>query len=603
MKKIQQMFLAVLLVAAITTFTACEKSFDAPPVPSDPNIAANTTIQNLKTYHPFAQAYDLINQDVIISGIVVANDKAGNIYKQLFIQDSTAAIQLLVDATSLYASYPVGRRVYVKCKGLTLSDYYGTMQLGIKAIIDGAPSLQGIPGATLGNYLIGGSLDNPVVPITVTLAQLGTNLNDRYLNALIKLENYEFVVADTSKTFSDTSAYKSTANRLISLGCGSSATVTVRTSGYATFNGVHLPKGNGSITAIYTVYKSTTATKQLIVPDASDVQFYGARCGQAPLSNIAVSSNNLSGFNYLVTDMGPSAEKTFTVSGNSLTADISITAPTNYEISLTSGAGFTNTLNLTQVSGSVAATTIYVRLSAGLPLSSYNGNIILSSTGTSNQTIACSGSVTATPPPGPGTIASVRALYQGSDLKITNSTTIAGVVTSDAANKNISAGAVIIQDGSNAAITIYFGGTITYNIGDSIVLDITNDSLLNYRGSLEIKTTFGTVKPTPVATGRVVTPLIKTIAELNSGLAASLGSSSNLELVMVKLTATASGNATYSGNNTLTDGSGTITLYTSATALFSGTSLPTGSHTWTGQGKNYNGSTKEFLLRNTSDVQ
>ena len=84
----------------------------------------------------------------------------------------------------------------------------------------------------------------------------------------------------------------------------------------------------------------------------------------------------------------------------------------------------------------------------------------------------------------------------------------------------------------------------------------------------------------------------------------SLSAAGNLDCVLVKISnATASGNATYSGSNTLTDASGTITLYTSATALFSGTALPSGPKNWTGQGKNYNGTTKEFLIRNTSDVQ
>ena len=136
--------------------------------------------------------------------------------KQLFIQDSTGAIQLLVDASGLYASYPVGRKVFVKCKGLTISDYYGTMQLGVKAVVGGVTSLQGIPGAVVNNYLIGGSLDNPVVPIPVTLSQLGTALNDRYMNALIQLQDYEFIAADTAKSYSDTSAYRSTQNRTIS---------------------------------------------------------------------------------------------------------------------------------------------------------------------------------------------------------------------------------------------------------------------------------------------------------------------------------------------------------------------------------------------------
>lgn len=296
MNKIVKLITAVMLVAAVGTFSACKKTFDQPPGAGEVNIVANTSIDGLKAYHTIPGAYDQITDDVIISGIVVANDKSGNFYKQLFIQDTTGAIQLLVDAYSLYATYPVGRKVYVKCKGLTLSDANNNMVMGVKAIVAGLPSMEGIPGGVLDQYLIGATLNNPVTPITVTLADLGTSLNNRYINALVKLEGYEFIPADTSKPYSDTSAYKSTQNRLISLGCGSSISTVVRTSAYANFAGVPLPKGNGSITAIYTIFKSSptssTTTKQLIIRDTSDVQFTNGRCGAPPPGTIVLLDEN-----------------------------------------------------------------------------------------------------------------------------------------------------------------------------------------------------------------------------------------------------------------------------------------------------------------------
>ncbi len=292
MNKIVNLVTALMLVASIGIFSGCKKTFDQPPGPGDVNLVANTTIEGLKAYHTIPGAYDLINDDVIISGIVVADDKSGNFYKQLFIQDTTGAIQILLDAYSLYGSYPVGRKVYVKCKGLTLSDANNNMILGVKANISGLPSVEGIPGSVVNQYLVGGSLNNPVTPLNVTLADLGTNMNNRYINALVKLDGYEFIPGDTSKTYSDTSAYKSTQNRLISLGCGSSIQTVVRTSAYASFAAQRLPKGNGSITAIYTIFKSSptssTTTKQLLVRDTSDVQFYNGRCGAPPPGTVTL---------------------------------------------------------------------------------------------------------------------------------------------------------------------------------------------------------------------------------------------------------------------------------------------------------------------------
>lgn len=190
-------------------------------------------------------------------------------------------------------------------------------------------------------------------------------------------------------------------------------------------------------------------------------------------------------------------------------------------------------------------------------------------------------------------IANIRSMYNGHDIKL-GAYKIGGIVISDAANKNIASGNVILQDG-NAGISVYFGGTITYNIGDSIVLDVTGDSLQNYNGSLEIKTAAGTIKPTPVATGRTVIPQQLSIAQLNSNL-------SNIEYTLVKISnATASGGTTYSGNRTLTDASGNTTLFTSSSATFANNSLPTDASDWIGFGKFF-GSTPEFTIRNTTDV-
>jgi hypothetical protein len=108
---------------------------------------------------------------------------------------------------------------------------------------------------------------------------------------------------------------------------------------------------------------------------------------------IIVSSTILSGFSY-VSGFGPSAQQSFTCSGSNLGANITLTAPADYEISLTSGSGFSNSLVLTQSSGSVAATSIYVRLIAGLAVNSYNGEqISASSTGAATKTVTCNGDV------------------------------------------------------------------------------------------------------------------------------------------------------------------------------------------------------------------
>ncbi|MFP4664963.1 MAG: hypothetical protein ACLFM1_11100, partial [Bacteroidales bacterium] len=109
---------------------------------------------------------------------------------------------------------------------------------------------------------------------------------------------------------------------------------------------------------------------------------------------ITLSESSLTGFSYEEGN-GPSAEQTFTAEGSNLTDDITLTAPTNYEISETSGGGFGSSITLTESGGSVTTTTIYARLKSGLSIGTYNNeNITASSSGATDQTVTCDGEVT-----------------------------------------------------------------------------------------------------------------------------------------------------------------------------------------------------------------
>ncbi len=86
----------------------------------------------------------------------------------------------------------------------------------------------------------------------------------------------------------------------------------------------------------------------------------------------------------------PSAEQTYTVSGSNLTNDIAISAPGDFQISLTSGSGWTSSLALTPSEGSVAPTPIYVRFSRAAEGTS-SGNITHASAGATTRVVAVSG--------------------------------------------------------------------------------------------------------------------------------------------------------------------------------------------------------------------
>ena len=123
---------------------------------------------------------------------------------------------------------------------------------------------------------------------------------------------------------------------------------------------------------------------------------------------VVPSSTSLTGFTYEVSN-GPSAEQSFSVSGTNLAANILINAPSNYEVSQSSGSGFGSSVSLSPSSGTVALTTIYVRLKESLSPGTYDSeNITLTSTGKISKNVSCSGSVSGPP------ILNVKVFVEGS---------------------------------------------------------------------------------------------------------------------------------------------------------------------------------------------
>jgi hypothetical protein len=121
--------------------------------------------------------------------------------------------------------------------------------------------------------------------------------------------------------------------------------------------------------------------------------------GQSALSlTIVQSSITVVGtLNSFTTTQGTaSAAQNFSVSGANLTGNVIITAPANFEVS-TDGANFAVSRTLTASGGSVATTTISVRLAATAPDGAASGIIRINSDGATEGALAVSGVVGSQP--------------------------------------------------------------------------------------------------------------------------------------------------------------------------------------------------------------
>ena len=143
--------------------------------------------------------------------------------------------------------------------------------------------------------------------------------------------------------------------------------------------------------------------------DGGDIWFDGMLAGGAPAPQVIKNTGSAVVTPVAITDGTDIAGLTsfqgvagspgnFTTSGTCLSGDLTVTAPAGFEVSTSSSSGFGSSVTLAPSSGTVASTTIYVRLAATqASAGAKDGDVTLSGGGASPQTVAVSGTVSAAP--------------------------------------------------------------------------------------------------------------------------------------------------------------------------------------------------------------
>lgn len=236
--------LTALLLAA--TLSSCFKKPSEPPVYPIPV----GKIYTLEEVYNFGSNYTF-DTAASVYCTVTADESNGNLYKQIFVQDGETAMQLVFTEGS---NFKTGDSIRVYLKGLTVFNYNGIMQL---RTIQPDSNI-----VVLANHRY-------VQPIPVTISQITSG---QYTGRLVRLENVEFQDFELGDTFADKDNLL-TENHTLQNCDGN--TIIVRTSGYASFADALLPRGNGSMVAIASVYNSTY---QMLVRSFVEVQMDSIRC-------------------------------------------------------------------------------------------------------------------------------------------------------------------------------------------------------------------------------------------------------------------------------------------------------------------------------------
>jgi len=174
---------------------------------------------------------------------------------------------------------------------------------------------------------------------------------------------------------------------------------------------VNVPYATATLTAtpVYTRLKSglavATYNSELIINAGGGATTKNVTCSgdvtTPPTPVLTATPTTLTGFTYVL-GSGPSASQSYNLSGVNLTSapgNITVTGSTDYEVSL-DNTTFTASVNVPYTSATLASTTVYVRLMAGLSVATYNSEIISNiGGGATSADVTCSGDVTAPPTP------------------------------------------------------------------------------------------------------------------------------------------------------------------------------------------------------------
>ena len=247
-----------IIAISLIAFSSCMNKFEMPDLTTPPygnnNIGeANTTIEELKTKFEStisSNGSNMITGNIVIEGVVVANDATGNVYKQIVINDTTGAIVIGVDDVGLYATMTIGQRIRILCDSLYIGGYGKMGQIGglyggsigrmNKVIFQKHARIIGTPDAT----------QEEMVP-TVVDESFFTNTNKNKLAKFIRLENVEITEADGKATWAPEELKNSSnvVERHVQMG---KTNIVMRISTYADFANSTIPAGKLNMNGVLT---------------------------------------------------------------------------------------------------------------------------------------------------------------------------------------------------------------------------------------------------------------------------------------------------------------------------------------------------------------
>jgi alpha-tubulin suppressor-like RCC1 family protein len=193
-----------------------------------------------------------------------------------------------------------------------------------------------------------------------------------------------------------------------------------------------------------------------------------ALSGTVFVPSLSLSTASLGGF--AAQSGSASAAQSFTVAGTGFTAPLSVTAPAGFEVS-TDNSTFSSSLSIPPNGSNIPSTILYARLASTAPTGAASGNLTLTTTSMSTQSVALSGTVTAYITSSVASLGDFVA--QSGSASAMQTLTIDGAGFTAPLTFNAPAGYEISTDGFNFASSATFVATLGVAGGtiQSVLLD------------------------------------------------------------------------------------------------------------------------------------
>ncbi|CAM1342779.1 DUF5689 domain-containing protein [Tenacibaculum amylolyticum] len=246
-----------------------DNDFEVPNISvSEPDITTTLTVakvqqdltQEFNSNGNLTLTYRVNDTPTYVSGYVVSSDAAGNFFKTLVVQDKpenpTAGIEILVNNSSLSQTYQVGRKVFIKLDGLTVTYDDGESSSRISPV-NGVPGVytlgllssegrvSDIPSTTYRDVIVKSAEVAEIIPTAITIDAI----EDKNVNTLVQLESAQFAKNELGRTYAGEANDQFDGFRNI-FECGTENTIPLQTSTFASFKSNIVATGSGKATAI-----------------------------------------------------------------------------------------------------------------------------------------------------------------------------------------------------------------------------------------------------------------------------------------------------------------------------------------------------------------